>query len=181
MRLPFDEINDLVKEKFPLDFFDREFSKEEVEDEIEDLLVMSYALGWGLVDDDMGTDTPIDQKAVLRALESKINGKTYKEYLEPHLEQKDINGIYLVLDGEVHRMYNVGQYDNASANGVQYKTWLTMEDDKVRIMHQDLEKVKVKLDEYFYTQDDDMGLYPGGFAKAENNCNCRCILSYSKQ
>jgi len=180
MVLPFDEIITLGKKQIPKDYFEEEHSPKEIEDTVEELLVMSYALGWGLLDRELGTATQIDQKAVLEALESKIEGKQYKEYLAPHIEEQDIEGVYRVLDTEVHRMYNTGQYDNATKNGCTYKTWRTMEDLKVRDTHVFLDKVKVKLDEKFYTTDGDSAMYPSGFGLASNNVNCRCILSYSK-
>lgn len=183
MRLPFDEIIDLSREQLTsilLNSTPKESAKD-IEDEIEDLLVMSFALGWGLLDEELQTDTPIPQESILGALESDINGKTYKEYLTPHIENDDLEGIYRVVDTEVHRMYNTGQYENAKSNGITYKTWRTMEDGKVRDIHTFLDKVKIPIDEYFYSQNDDKGLYPSGFAKAESNANCRCILSYSKE
>lgn len=178
MKLPFDEIIELSRNRLTFNTSIQK-SAEDIEDEIEELLVMSYALGWGLLDEELGKDTPIDNKRLADTLEEKINGKTYKEYLAPHIEDEDIDGIYRVVDSEIHRMYSAGQYDNAKTNGKQYKTWRTMEDDKVRDMHRNLDKVKVGIDEKFYTTDGDSAIRPGQFSLPENNVNCRCSVKYT--
>ena len=56
------------------------------------------------------------------------------------------------------------------------KNWITVRDDKVRETHSYLEGQSVPLEEEFFTFDGDHAAYPGGFTKAENNVNCRCIV-----
>lgn len=58
------------------------------------------------------------------------------------------------------------------------KVWATMEDERVRTTHEFLDGVGVPLDTLFFTIDGDSARYPGDFTKAENNTNCRCILTY---
>lgn len=179
MKLPFDEISELARKNITEEVLQTK-GNEELQDDIEDLLIMSYALGWGIFGEEQGIDTPMSPKGVSKALETKTNGKTYKDYLLPHLEDKNLEGVYKVVDTEAHRMYTTAQNDNAKVNNFGTKTWRTMEDLKVRESHRFLDKVTVGIDEKFYTQDGDSALYPGGFAEADKNCGCRCILTYSK-
>ena len=176
IRLPFDEITDLARTRITEGTMET-LSNEELEDEIEDLIIMAYTLGWGLFLDEYEVDTPLNQKSLSGALQTKIKGKTYKEYLEPHIEDKDLEGINRVLDTTVHQMYVMAQNDCAKQSGFTKKTWRTMEDDKVREPHRFLDRVSVPIDEKFYVGDDG-ALMPGGFSAPELNVNCRCLLSY---
>ena len=58
------------------------------------------------------------------------------------------------------------------------KVWATMEDERVRETHNFLDGVGVPLGTLFVAIDGDSARYPGDFAKAENNTNCRCTLTY---
>lgn len=180
-KLPFDEITDLARERITADVLDQlsdDEIEEELEDEIEDLIIMAYALGWGLFLDEYDEQLALNQKSLTEALQTKIEGKTYQEYLEPHIAEKDIEGIYRVVDTTVHQMFEQAQLDCAKQVGKETKTWLTMEDDEVRQTHRYLEGVSVPIDERFYTIDGDSAPCPGLFASAQNNVNCRCILHY---
>lgn len=179
MRLPFDEITDLAREQITQEILDEltDENLDEFEDEIEDLIIMAYALGWGLFLNEYDEQRALNQNSLTKALQTKIEGKTYKEYLEPHIEEKDLEGIYRVIDTTVHQMYVMAQDDCAKECGYNTKTWRTMEDNKVREAHVFLDKVKIPIDEKFYAGDDG-ALMPGGFSAPELNCNCRCILHY---
>ena len=175
-KLPFDEITELARARITEGSLEV-MTDEEVEDEIEDLIIMAYTLGWGLFLDDYGKDTPLNQKSLYSALQTKIEGKTYKEYLAPHIEDKDIEGIYRVIDTTVHNTFVQAQDDCAKENGYTHKTWHTMEDELVRDAHVTLDKVRVPIDEKFYVGEDGAEK-PGLFSDASLNCNCRCLLHY---
>ena len=175
-KLPFDEITEMARASITEGSLEV-MSNEEIEDEIEDLVIMAYTLGWGLFLTDYEVDTPLNQKLIYDALQTKLGGKTYKEYLEPHIEEKDIEGIYRVIDTTVHQMYVMAQDDCAKENGYTHKTWHTMEDELVREPHRFLDKVRIPIDDKFYV-DDDGALRPGQFSSASLNVNCRCILHY---
>ena len=176
-KLPFDEITEMARASITEGSLEV-MSNEEIEDEIEDLVIMAYTLGWGLFLTDYEVDTPLNQKLIYDALQTKLGGKTYKEYLEPHIEEKDIEGIYRVIDTTVHQMYVMAQENCAHESGFKTKTWRTMEDEKVRDTHRYLEGVTVPIDEKFYTYDGDSAPCPSLFSLPENNCNCRCVLHY---
>ena len=126
-----------------------------------------------------------------KALNLEIEGKSWETRIRDHIKASDLaNGganppvgeVTRVVDTEYHRMYNTGAYDSAKALEYKGKTvmkrWVTMEDNKVRDTHRYISGESVPLDEEFYTFDGDSALYPGGFTKAQNNCNCRCTLNY---
>lgn len=54
-----------------------------------------------------------------------------------------------------------------------------MGDERVRDTHDPLYGIVVGLDDYFVTYDGDKALFAGGFSKAENNVNCRCLVEYT--
>ena len=175
-KLPFDEISEMARARITESTFEV-MTDEEIEDEIEDLIIMAYTLGWGLFLDDYGVDTPLNQKLVYDALQTKIEGKTYREYLTPHIEQKDIEGVYRVIDTTVHNTYVKAQNDCAVENKKTHKTWHTMEDDLVREAHTFLDKVRIPIEDKFYCGEDG-ALLPGQFSDASLNVNCRCYLTY---
>ena len=126
-----------------------------------------------------------------KALNLEIEGKDWETRIRDHIKASDLaNGgdnppvgeVTRVVDTEYHRMYNTGAYDSAKALESKGKTvmkrWVTMEDNRVRDTHRYISGESVPLDEEFYTFDGDSALYPGGFTKAQNNCGCRCSLSY---
>lgn len=87
-----------------------------------------------------------------------------------------------LAETEAHRVLNEAILDSAldyaekNPEKTVMKTWATMLDDRVRETHDYLEGVTVPADARFYTFDGDSAMAPGGFGKAENNCNCRCVL-----
>ena len=56
------------------------------------------------------------------------------------------------------------------------KTWVTMDDDRVRETHQFLNGTTIPLREKFWTIDGDSALYPGMFSLPQNSINCRCYV-----
>ena len=87
---------------------------------------------------------------------------------------------------EPYTPQNEAQRASSSTRGVRpvpgaqvvEKVWATMEDERVRETHNLLDGVGVPLGTLFVTIDGDSARYPGDFTKAENNTNCRCILTY---
>lgn len=147
-----------------------------IEDEVTDALIEAYIQG---VRDarrqlDLDEEFDIDLLGLDEALNLEIAGRTYLQRI------RDGSDIEVVLDTESHRMYNTGMMNAAKGIPGVMKTWHTMEDDRVRDQHYFLEGVTVPYEDYFHTFDGDYGLFPGGFQTAENNCNCRCVLTLSR-
>ena len=60
------------------------------------------------------------------------------------------------------------------------KTWGTMLDDRVRDTHEYLEGVTIPIEAEFYSFRGGSTLYPGQWGIPEEDCNCRCYLTFSK-
>lgn len=154
--------------------------KRDVIDEIWDLLIMAYLYGNEAVNDEFGFNVDPDYGLLDEALNLRIDGKTTKDRLSEYIDLGDYEAIRKVIETESHRMYNKGIIDTAEAapptGSVLMKRWNTMLDDRVRLTHDFLEGVTVPLGSEFATIDGDKAQYPGGFSKAENNVNCRCVL-----
>ena len=148
------------------------------------LLISAYLSGRAAAEDylDYKLDTPLDIDALDGSLNKVIAGKTYKERIDEYVENEGtVDEIVRVAETEFHRMYNDGVIDGANEIGYQTgemitKTWVTAGDEKVRETHSYLEGMTIALNEMFYTFDGDSAYAPGGFSKAENDVNCRCVL-----
>ena len=90
----------------------------------------------------------------------------------------DLRGLQTLVGSEFHRVYNSAVQNSGKNTGLRgvTKNWITIGDAKVRETHRYLEGQSVALDDYFYTFDGDYAMQPGGFTRAENNVNCRCIV-----
>ena len=174
--LPIDELNNL-KAYLSLAFERGEITLSEVMDEVLDILIIGWANGLDYASDVLG-DSYLDYSDLQKALDLKIEDKTYKDRVREHFENLDIDGIVRVADTESHRLYNEAVFESAKASGKNvYKTWETMMDDRVRETHSYIEGVSVPIDERFYTSDGDSARYPGDFELAQNNVGCRCVLT----
>ena len=157
-------------------------------DEVIDLLIMAYVYGR---QDAMETldyvvkasaDTATEMQ---KALFAEIAGETFEDRINRYLDSMDVESIIRVVESEITRDYAAGGRDTAKAverAGIAVqKTWHTMMDDRVRDTHQPLEGITIGLNDYFVTYDGDQALAPGGFTLADNNCNCRCALTYTRR
>ena len=128
----------------------------------------------------------VDTDDLEEAVYCLIGGKDFKDRTVDHILNKDLQGLQILVESEFHRVYNTAIFDGAK----QYEdlwmfgittTWETVRDEKVRDTHAYLDGVTIDIDNEFFTYDGDHALYPGGFRKAENNVNCRCIIIISKK
>jgi len=151
--------------------------KKEIEDTLLDLLIMAYVFGTDDVSKSLNKEFKADTDKMSDSVYKKIAGETWKERIQKANTKEEIERIFV---SESHRVFSDGQWD--SAKGIAtHKTWITKEDDKVRDSHWYIDKLKIRMEEYFYTLDGDRALKPYGFEFAENNINCRCYLKYTKE
>ena len=157
-------------------------------DEIIDLLIMAYVYGRRDALETLEADVPITANSaneMQKAIFKEIAGETFEQRVTTYMENFDVEAIMRVIDSEITRDYAAGGRDTAKAverTGVSVKkTWNTMMDDRVRDTHYPLEGITLDLDDYFVTYDGDQALAPGGFTLAENNCNCRCFITYTRR
>jgi hypothetical protein len=123
---------------------------------------------------------PVIEMAASRVIET--NRKLYNEGMD------FLNRAELIAITQTHNSFNNGEWDkneiaisNMTSDERAYvtKTWNTMNDDRVREAHEELEGVTVKYDEPF-TNDYGTIMYPGDpMADIENIVNCRCYLTVS--
>lgn len=180
--MPFDELNRL--EAAIPEYMNRENkSKADLDsllDMLEDLFLLAYANGVESVNVSMSADISADVSDVQDTVDREIAGETWRERVEDYF----LNGgtaadIVRVMETEMHRDYNEAALQAARKAGAKSKTWMTMMDDRVRETHDYLQSMTVGIDEDFYTYDGDHASAPGMFELAENNVNCRCLLTFS--
>ena len=145
-------------------------------------LIKAYTMGIEGAGIMLGHDLEVNLDDMEDAIYLVIEGETFIDRVADHVVNDDLNGLKSLAESEFHRVYNAAvqdggeDYVNNGSFGVT-KNWQTMRDNDVRETHMYLESVSVPLEEDFYTFDGDHAPYPGGFTKAENNVNCRCIVT----
>ena len=171
-RLKFDEINGIVAA------FQATGNVEQLTDSVLDLLIIGYV--WGVLDvgDTEGKYIEPDANAMRETIYKKIAGENFEDRLQEYGEARDIDSIIRVAETELHRVYNTAVVDTAAREGMAYKTWHTMLDDKVREEHTWLEGVEVPIDADFYIGDASAPA-PGMFGVPELDINCRCFITVS--
>ena len=181
-RLDFDEINALVDAGMVI-----WTSVDEAVEGVTDLLISAYKDGVDDIDEEFEYVYVMRPELIEEALAQKYEGRGYADRIRDYLEDGGTESdVRKVIETEYHRMYEQGasdavhEYQRDTGNTI-YKRWVTMDDLKVRELHQYLEGISVPLDERFWTYDGDSAMFPGGFSNAENNCNCRCSVRYEIQ
>ena len=91
-----------------------------------------------------------------------------KQYQARMLARTDLNGLA-----------NGASVMTARMAGVQYKQWLTAEDDRVREQHVEADGQMVPVDQPFLVCGENLD-YPGDPAGSDEcTCNCRCTVIYA--
>lgn len=169
----FDELNILETEIMKLS------DKEQIEKYFNEILYNAYIEGFSGVEFMLETELDLDYERLLKSIRKEYDGITIQQKAVKYVQGLDVESIKNLLESEWHRVYNEAQNDGALLVDKEIlKEWNTVGDNKVRETHTLLDGVEIGLNERFYTIDGDNALYPSGFEKAENNCNCRCFLGY---
>ena len=185
--MPFDELNALRESLVFGQYTDVDGKRRyvqtyrELEDEFEDILIMSYILGSTAAGEMLGIEPTVDVDAMEKAVNKKIADKTWRERLREQLDNGGtVEDIMRIAETESHRDTNEAIYDTALASGLALnKTWQTMRDDRVREAHEEIQGQTVPFDDVFVTWDGHEARFPGDFDVPELNVNCRCFLSVS--
>lgn len=161
----------------------KKYDPEKCIDIVYEFLEMSWAMGVENVNENLSTSfspqSAENSTEMRREINRKIAGEDFTDRLRKHAENGDFDAIIRVAETESHRLLNTAAYSTAKKAGAKYKTWVTMNDDRVREAHQPLHAMTIGIDDYFVTFDGDRALLPGGFEKPENIVNCRCILTFA--
>jgi len=189
----FDELNnleasveDLVQNVDSIkDEPNRAIMQSQIEDDLEDLLIMAYVMGSDyakrVLDIEDEEAESVDRMSSV--INQPIEGKTWKERVREHAQNGDFGMIETVIRTEADRVYNEAVEQTAEESEIPniYKTWVTMDDEKVRDTHWHLRGMTVPLNDYFYTFNYDRAKAPHGFGVASEDCNCRCRLRLTKK
>ena len=181
--MPFDEINRL-EASLPEYFEDGRIKSEQdldlLLDALEDLFLLAYATGVESANVSLGSDIATDINDVRETVDRKIAGETWRDRVREYYSNGGTEAdIVRIVETETHRDYNEAALTTARKAGAKSKTWMTMMDDRVRETHDYLQSMTVGINEPFFTFDGDSAQAPGGFELAENNVNCRCLLTFS--
>ena len=159
-----------------------EQKKKETQDDLLDILIMAYIVGYQDAGAELGMELIPDPDMMQQAVYKDIAGKNFEQRVSEYIEAGTTEDIQRVAETDVTRIYNTAVLDAGKKSGVVglKKQWHTMLDDRVRETHDYLQSRKVWIDEDFYTFDGDHAPYPGGFEDASNNANCRCYITISR-
>lgn len=146
MATEFDELNNLEGETEKMvsnlesirEEPNRSMMGKEIEDDLEDLLIMAYVLGSDYakrVLDIEDEPRPVEKMADI--INRPTDGKTWRERIRDDIAKGDFGLVETVVRTETERVYNEAALDLAEESGLPdvYKTWETMEDDRVRDPH----------------------------------------------
>ena len=185
--LAMDELNLLTATSYyAMDSDNMDAKIKQVTDDVLSFLIKAYRLGIENASAMLGHRLIVNTDDLEEAIYCLIDGKDFKDRAIDHILNKDLQGLQVLVESEFHRVYNTAIFDGAK----QYedlwmfgiaKTWETVRDKKVRDTHAYLDGITIDIDNEFFTYDGDHALYPGGFRKAENNVNCRCVIIISKK
>ena len=200
MLLPFDELDNIItKWTMPyldLAVIDKDVLKDELIDDVYELLVLALVYGQTNVNDSLGTDVTLPTATTEGIIFKPIDGKKWDDRIAEYIDLigEDENGKTILPEDVIPEIMRVGETETtrvlneaeqATADEAQrqtkrtaVKTWRTMEDLRVRETHFFLHGVTIPASDEFWTIDDDHAKTPGGFGKAQNNVNCRCWLEY---
>lgn len=185
--LPIDEINNINSQIDGLSEVGTNRLRKDIDiplliDTVLDVLVISYALGVESVNEDIGTNLTPNVTEMQESIYKKIENKTFEDRINEYCKNGGTTeDIKRIVETESHRNVNTGAMTTARKGGATHKTWNTEQDDKVRDTHFNLDKKRIPIDEKFVTVNGNETYFPGQFGIAEEDVNCRCWLTYSKE
>lgn len=158
--------------------------EEDVIDELLDLYLQAFYEGSKDAGKELMIDVEPSTKDAQRVINRPIDGKTYRERVIDYLNGRmgettgtPAEAIARVAETDSVRIYNESKLDTALKNGATSKTWVTMEDNRVRDTHVFLDGVTVPIDGYFYTYTGAKAQAPCQFGDAAEDCGCRCYIT----
>lgn len=176
---------------------DRRFDRKRLEDTIFELITMGYAYGIEVAGLDLEQDIPLHYERMVDTAWVKTAGETFADRVQTHLSEAEealasedpetvakrlTDQLSVIAETETHRAINTGGLDGAQeyagshGNESIFKTWVTMEDDRVRLEHDLLDGATVPLNARFYSWSGDSARFPGDFMSPELNIGCRCVI-----
>lgn len=121
-------------------------------------------------------DLPYEEEYIPRLTEDVIDTTTRHLDDDYYFSQER---ALLVAQNEANTVLNGVDFTQAKSNGKKYKTWITEGDTKVRLWHEEVDNLRVAIDEMFHVGNDELR-FPHDYinGSAENLINCRCTCIY---
>lgn len=125
---------------------------------------------------DILTEYPLDEGYTLRLAEDIIDA-TERHLDDPYYFSQE--RALIAAQNEANTVINNQDFTIAKSEGKKYKQWITEDDLRVRQWHEEVDGIRVPIDEYFHVGNDDMR-FPHDYMNGspENLVNCRCACIY---
>ncbi len=138
---------------------DKEYYKQSLDNRIRDVL----------------KDLPYDEAYIPKLTDDVI--ETTARHLDDEYYFSKERAL-LVAQNESNTVYNSFDYQTAKKSGKKYKTWKAEIDNRTRLWHEEVDGVKIPIDEMFQVGEDLMRFPHDYTASPENIINCRCTCIY---
>ena len=181
--LPFDELNrfaDSIRQRVgSVNLAEIADMQEDIIDEMLDLFLLAYSMGNTVTNENLNGSWQPSFEDVQEVVDADVAGKTWVDRTQEYFSAGGtVDDIIRIAGTETHRIANTSALRTAREDGATTKTWVTMMDDRVRETHDYLLGMTVGINEEFYTYDGNHASAPGLFGVPEEDCNCRCELSF---
>ena len=201
--MKFDELNKLFKGYFDVMEISQEDKRKRVDCAFFFYDAVWYVLTLIRLENERGSLE--SEESYIRSLDYRIrdaleeNGLPYDEEYIPqmtrdviettfrHLEDTEDKENYflsekravLIAQNEANTVMNSVDYQTAKQSGKKYKEWMAELDNRTRPWHEEVNGVKIPIDDMFQVGTDSMR-FPHDYVNgtAENLINCRCAVRY---
>ena len=153
---------------------------EDIMDEMEDLFLLSAAIGVEAANSDLGTRISLPVEQIADIVYQPVAGEVWNNRVLAYYDKGGTEAdIQRIAETEMHRITNEAAYDTARMGGATTKTWNCSMLPTSRDTHIYLDGVSAPIDGYFTTFMGNSTLYPGEFGVAEEDVNCLCWLTFN--
>lgn len=185
MTFPWDELN-VIRSRVEAQELEstaedggKKYDAEKCIDIVYEYLEMAWTMGVDNVNENLSTSYAVQDAEMRSSIYQKVAGRDFTERVREYAENGDFDSIMRVAETDAHRVLNDAAFKTAKKAKAQYKTWNTMNDERVRDQHAYLQAVTIPIDDYFVTYTGARTLAPGQFGDGTLDCNCRCILTFA--
>lgn len=129
-------------------------------------------------------DDEFDDDLLLSSVYAEVGGETFADRIERYVTEcltadalrQKLETLAITDGHRVREEAKIAAGTDAERLGYTVtKTWISMDDEKVRDTHFFLDRTTIGINEYFHTANG-QALGPGQFGIASEDCNCRCHL-----
>lgn len=188
--MKFDELNKLFKAYFNVMDISEEDKRKR-----EECAFFFYDAVWyvlTMIRLDNERERLADEDFYIKSLEYRL-GDRYEEDYIPQVSREIVETTFrhldeeyflsedravLIAQNEANTVLNSADYKQAKKQGKKYKTWMTEMDNRVRPWHEEVNGVRIPIDDMFQVGNDSMRFPHDYTASPENIVNCRCSCKY---